>query len=237
MTFTSLTDNRAAITERGALTVRDVIRLNLAAPGVRSIKWTNGNTVTADGAGGSILLRYGVSGQSYSDRITLHWTPCHYGGERLFLICPKCDKARMAVYAAAPFACRVCHRLAYPSESAPPLFRAYDTGQDIAHKLAGRFVCLDEPFPERPKGMHRATYERKRAKWAALTSPARAFADAHLGTDAKGIEQCRAAGASYRAEREAQETRKVDRVADYIAAYWDDKPTPLRRVPTVELDR
>lgn len=237
MAFPSWKDRRSLTTGRGALTVRDVKRLKLTSPGVHSIKWPNGNTVTAEGIGSVIQIRYAVNGQSHSDRIGLHRTSCNYGGERLFLICPKCDRPRTTLYAAAPFACRVCHNLAYPSENALPLFRAYDTGQDIAHKLAGRFVTLDEPFPDRPKGMHRKTYERKRAKWAALTGPARSYADSYLGMDEAGLKQCRAAGAAFRARREAEEARKMERVAGYIADYWNRKPMPLRGKLSDSADR
>lgn len=59
-------------------------------------------------------------------------------------------------------------------------------------------------------------------------SPARAFADALLGTVAAGLKQCQAAGASFRAQREVEEARKVQHVADCVAGYSEGKLTPLR---------
>lgn len=137
----------------------------------------------------------------------------------------------MAVYGCAPFACRKCHDLAYPSETTSGAFRLYDTGQAIANKLAGRFVSLDEPFPDRPKGMHHKTYAAKRAKWMGMTAPARSMMNAMLDGDAFhgwfDSDECWEANRLKKAHRIKAQKARVDA---YVTRYWDDKPTSARGV-------
>lgn len=90
-----------------------------------------------------------------------------------------CDR-----FGAALFACRKCNDLVYLSETTSGAYRLYDTGQTISNKLANRFVALDEPFPERPKGVHHETYAAKKAKWARMTNPTRSMFDMMLSGDA-----------------------------------------------------
>jgi hypothetical protein len=137
----------------------------------------------------------------------------------------------MAVYGCAPFACRKCHDLAYPSETTSGAYRLYDTGQAIANKMAGRFVTLDEPFPDRPKGMHHKTYAAKKAKWARMTNPARSMFDMMVSEDVLG--SWFALDVIVKVSREKQERlydAKVKRVEDYVERYWHDKATPAKGV-------
>ena len=68
------------------------------------------------------------------------------------------------LYAAGElFACRRCHDLAYASQQETPLHRGLKQARKIRMRLGGG-VDLLEPFAQRPKGMHRRTFLRLRAR-------------------------------------------------------------------------
>jgi hypothetical protein len=59
------------------------------------------------------------------------------------------------------FACRHCYRLAYASQQESAHQRGLGKSQKIRMRLGGSPNMLEE-FPDKPKGMHRRTYERWR---------------------------------------------------------------------------
>ncbi|WP_284387804.1 hypothetical protein [Algimonas ampicilliniresistens] len=198
----------------------------MTAKGASAVmRWEDGSSVRLEAGSDCLLVQYATGSnedrETHCDRIELHLSPCHFGGHRLYLVCPSCRKPRVSIYGSAPFACRECYDLAYASETTRGPFRLYDTGQKIAHKLAGRFVTLDEPFPDRPKGMHRKTYEAKRAKWKRMTNPARSIYEGQWSD-----EMLKEAGARYRANFDRQDERSRANVSAYLERYWQDKPTP-----------
>ena len=99
--------------------------------------------------------------ESYCTPIRVEWAPCNYGGVRAWFRCPEegCGRRVAILYASPHFACRVCHRLAYYSQRSQPHDRALSRAQNIRVRLGGT-GNMYEPFPERPKGMHRRTYRR-----------------------------------------------------------------------------
>jgi hypothetical protein len=88
------------------------------------------------------------------------WRPCRFGGERPCFACPGCGRAAMKLCGAGPrFLCRRCSGLTYASQRE----RWYDRALRRAHRLRVRLggePGMASPFPSRPKGMHRCTYER-----------------------------------------------------------------------------
>ncbi len=102
-------------------------------------------------------------------RVPVVWTGCHFGGARPWFLCTeeagegKCCGRRVAeLYAGDDshlFACRSCRGLAYQSQSESPRYRAISKSQKIRKRLGGRPSLVD-PFPEKPRGMHRRTYWR-----------------------------------------------------------------------------
>jgi len=49
--------------------------------------------------------------------VLLTRTPCHFGGERVWFCCPRCDRRTSSIFLVQPpFACRVCLRLRYESQ-------------------------------------------------------------------------------------------------------------------------
>ena len=61
------------------------------------------------------------------------------------------------------FACRLCCGLAYACQQDIPRDRAISRVQKLRMRLGGSANLL-EPFPERPRGMHRWTYYRLLAR-------------------------------------------------------------------------
>jgi hypothetical protein len=95
--------------------------------------------------------------------VSLEWLPCHYGGRRPWFRCPAigCGRRVAIIYGRGPFACRQCHRLAYPSQRLVGFRRAVNRAQAIRKRLGGT-ANLFEPFPKKPKGMHWRTFLRLR---------------------------------------------------------------------------
>jgi hypothetical protein len=94
--------------------------------------------------------------------VALTWTPCNFGGERPWFICPEAGCGRRVAVLYGPgryFLCRHCYDLRYESQREDKMHRALHRAQDIRRRLGGSANMM-QPFPEKPKGMHWQTYER-----------------------------------------------------------------------------
>jgi hypothetical protein len=75
-----------------------------------------------------------------------------------------CGRRAAILYGAGElFACRRCYGLAYESQQQTALRRGLEQARKNRMKLGGG-VDLLAPFPQRPKGMHRRTFQRLRAR-------------------------------------------------------------------------
>jgi hypothetical protein len=94
-------------------------------------------------------------------RVPLVWTRCHLGGARPWFRCRQnCGRRVAKLYLRGHvFACRQCCGLAYASQSENPRYRAISRVQKLRMRLGGSANLL-EPFPKKPRGMHRLTYYR-----------------------------------------------------------------------------
>jgi hypothetical protein len=93
-------------------------------------------------------------------------TPCRFGERRPWFLCSGhrdggyCGRRVALLYGLGGlFACRRCYGLAYLSQQEPPMWRAIRKAEKIRGQL-GASPNLSDPFPDRPKGMHRCTYQR-----------------------------------------------------------------------------
>jgi hypothetical protein len=89
-------------------------------------------------------------------------TEPNYGGTRLWLHCASCERRVTRLFLQLDghlLLCRSCAGLVFPSQA--PGRREYRRGRanKIRLQLGGE-PGMHEPFPGRPKGMHRRTYDQ-----------------------------------------------------------------------------
>jgi hypothetical protein len=105
--------------------------------------------------------------------VHLDWTPCAYGGQRAWFLCPAmgCGRrvALLYVGASGVFACRHCQRLAYASQRESAYDRAARRADTIRERLGWEIGILN-PKGCKPKGMHWRTFERLTARHDAFAS-------------------------------------------------------------------
>ena len=131
-------------------------------------------TITVHKEDDGVVLIYQTSSllnnewKAIEQRVPITWTACHLGGQRPWFICPVyrsgryCGQRVAVLYAAGQlFACRRCYDLAYASQQEKTVFRNLRKSQKIRMRLGGSPYPFD-PFPEKPRGMHRRTYLRLR---------------------------------------------------------------------------
>jgi hypothetical protein len=104
--------------------------------------------------------------EDVNEAVRILRAPCRFGGARPYFVCPgvvngrACGRRVAKLYGPSRyFLCRHCNRLAYTSQSEGDLDRALRRANKIRQRLGGD-TGMASPFPERPKGMWRRTYER-----------------------------------------------------------------------------
>jgi hypothetical protein len=108
--------------------------------------------------------------KSVEQHVPIRLTACHLGGQRPWFVCSAysnghdCGRRAAILYCAGGlFACRRCYDLSYASQQQTPLHRRLERARAIRMRLGGS-ADLQEPFPSKPKGMHRRTFQRLRAR-------------------------------------------------------------------------
>ncbi|MDB5869544.1 MAG: hypothetical protein JWP96_1876 [Polaromonas sp.] len=157
-----------------ALDVRKLQRDGLLKP-ERSISLTwsrNGKleaTIDIQVRTDSVTLDYrqrkrGGEWQAMKYPVRLAWTPCTYGGQRVWWLCPAvgCGRRVAVLYGGSVFACRHCQKLAYKSQRETPNDRAYRRANNLRDRL-GWVPGVIHGAGVKPKGMHWRTYWRLRA--------------------------------------------------------------------------
>jgi hypothetical protein len=157
----------------------DINRLNRAGclqSGYRgSLEWERGGELIASirfrRDGDALVLSYRLrrhdeEWQDVEQPTQIVWTPCRFGGARPYFICPgivngiACRLRVAKIYGAGTyFLCRHCYRLAYASQREDRYDRALRRANKIRMQLGGE-PGMASQSPDRPKGMHRQTYER-----------------------------------------------------------------------------
>lgn len=152
---------------RNTLDVRKLQRDGVLIPGYRfNSTWTRngepngGINVIVNTDSVNLIYRHGGdTGQDMNYPVMIDWTPCNYGGRRAWWRCPCCGRRVALLYNGKMFACRHCQRLTYESTRAATDTRAFSRADKIRARLGW---CAGVAFApgDRPKGMHRQTYER-----------------------------------------------------------------------------
>lgn len=132
-------------------------------------RWSHGREcsvgVWGRGEDRGVTLAYTVTpnngGEPYQVRedVGLEWTPCRFGGERPWWLCPGCSRRVIKLYGCAGrYRCRHCHRLSYRTQREKPVDRMQTRANKLRNKLGGQPGV--DMIPPKPKGMHWRTYER-----------------------------------------------------------------------------
>ena len=95
-------------------------------------------------------IGYAVNGQAVYARIDFALTFPFYGGRRLWLLCPECQRRSGVLYLAEKVACRRCLDLIYPCQ------RETRGGKGLA--LLHRWRRKVNDGGDKPRYMHLATY-------------------------------------------------------------------------------
>ncbi len=94
--------------------------------------------------------------------VTLDWTPCHYGGQRAWFLCPGCERRAGILYGGGEsLRCRHCSDLTYSSQKERRPDRLLRKAQKI-RGLLGQSGDLGEVIRFKPKNMHYKTFDRLR---------------------------------------------------------------------------
>jgi hypothetical protein len=120
--------------------------------------WSLMVTVESD----CLTLAYHWQTEAVRYLVPLIATPCNYGGQRYWFVCPAqgCSRRAAILYlAGGRFAWRYCHRLAYHTQHENAYGRGLLKAQRIREKLGGS-GDMTLPFPPKPKGMRWRTYYR-----------------------------------------------------------------------------
>jgi hypothetical protein len=118
-----------------------------------------------------LSYRVNINGSGWEDvteTVRIVRVPCRFGGTRPYFICPgvlkgmTCGRRVGKLYGPGRyFPCRHCCRLAHTSQSENASDRALRRANKGRKRLCGA-AGTDAPFPDKPKGMWRRTYERMR---------------------------------------------------------------------------
>jgi hypothetical protein len=154
--------------ESRELDIRVLHRGNSLTSGYRgSYSWScggePGSSIQYRVEQGKIVLsyRYHANGGEWEDieePVSLTYTPCNYGGQRPWFICPAvgCNRRVAVIYGAGRyFACRHCYDLVYQSQRECILGRASRRSRKIITRLGGDPSI---PYAKKPKGMRWNTY-------------------------------------------------------------------------------
>ena len=102
-----------------------------------------------------------ISNSKISAQIRYTDTATRFGGRRLWMLCPKCDRrCRVLFFGFGRVACRSCFRLRYHSQTMDRIHRAQHAMRKIAKQLDPEADADLPDLPDRPRGMHRSRYNR-----------------------------------------------------------------------------
>jgi len=169
-------DKKTCVEEVKSIDIRQLNRWGVLNPGyVGSLNWTCNGEPSGDiryrVEHGSIVLIYRYreceeEWESVEERVQVDWTGCNYGGNRPWFICPisGCGRRVALIYAGGKyFGCRHCYELAYSSQNEGLYDRMARKARKIRKRL-GADMWLEVPVFDKPKGMHRKSFERLKRK-------------------------------------------------------------------------
>lgn len=109
--------------------------------------------------------------------VMLETTPCHFGGERYWMTCPKCGERKAVLYEVHShyWACRTCLNLVYSSQqmTKTDYWAWFIRAEEVAKQLQPDYDIKKytpafgfyPPYPTKPKYMKRSKYNEHLAKF------------------------------------------------------------------------
>jgi hypothetical protein len=135
----------------------------------------------------SVNLNYrtrdrGGEWQDMDYRVRIERTACHYGGQRVWWVCPAvgCGRRVAVLYGGKVYACRHCHKLNYQSTRETPDDQATRRADKIRKRLGWEAGILNGNGIK-PKGMHWTTFDRMERQHDAHVNAALAGMAERLG--------------------------------------------------------
>jgi hypothetical protein len=142
-----------------------------------SLSWSRGGEPSGNISfrmheyGMELIYKYRSHGEGewrdVNELVPFAYTNQHFGGRRRWFQCKTCRRLCAVLYGGTHYRCRKCWNLAYQTQHEDVWSRAITKAQRLRRRLGGS-QCTDDPFPDKPKGMHWRTYERLRARGEAL---------------------------------------------------------------------
>jgi hypothetical protein len=99
--------------------------------------------------------------EQIKDEIFFTWTPCNYGSNRVWFLCPGCNQRVAIIYGGKYYRCRHCHNLTYSSQQESESDRLMRKARKIRSQL-GASKNLSVPILFKPKNIHQKTFDRLR---------------------------------------------------------------------------
>jgi hypothetical protein len=129
---------------------------------------------------GYLVIEYNRDGSKYQEQVSFSKTPCHFGGSRIWLDCPRCGQRVGKLYLPTnlynggvrvqSWRCRYCYKLTYEQRRVRNLSNIFDwRAEQVAERLIER-----KNYFYKPKNMRWKTFNNLVDKWDALTEQANA---------------------------------------------------------------
>lgn len=159
--------------EPKSISVRYLSNHGMLRAGYRgSLSWSrrgvNIGSIGYGCSGDAVQLEYTLTDNATQQQtkhaysVQLAQSPCHYGGSRSWLVCPRygCGRRVLSLYLVGDlFLCRHCHKLGYESQQVVQWDRLTLKADKIRDRLGWEAGILNGAGV-RPKGMHWRTYWR-----------------------------------------------------------------------------
>jgi hypothetical protein len=148
-----------------SLDIRWLKRKGLLIPGLNiTLSWSRGDTIITNIEttvyDNYLLLIYTFKKtKNIEQKIYFTYTPCNYGGTRIWFQCPSCNRRCALIYIQEKyFACRICCGLTYRTCNETPIYRRFSKANKLRKRLGAQAGALNS-FPSiKPKGMHKTTW-------------------------------------------------------------------------------
>ena len=184
--------SKALTTSRMRLDIR-TMQADVYAPWSHRHGWQNGATAVLrfKHREKKATIELSVPGKEmHMTNVELDKTAQHFGGNRVWWVCPCCHARVGVLYWSWRWQCRNCAELVHPSTRQSESSSAYSRVNRVRRKLGWNGGLLS-PMAGRKKGMHRTTYARLLQELSQASVAAVGAGDANIERLSKRIKRIR----------------------------------------------